>query len=188
MKKAILIIAMLSSFFAIFPLSWRLVDPFFSKPFDERFLDPILLVCPNYVEILYWHDLADEQYSSVKAVCTFQIGPTSQAWVENAVKHLPSPAPAKSSWHLSVKQLQADHQQVTLELFGDGFLGMVYDVHQGKVTPLKSRITGPGGALVALGMDICLWATLWGLFGLAWIVVSRTRNRRTAPPSPPPAI
>ena len=161
MRKTLLIAVMTISFLVLFPLSWRIGEAFFfTRPFDTLF-DPVLLVCSNQVEILRWHELVKDRDSEQREGCTFQVAPERQAWVESATRQLQSLAPGKSSWTVRVKQLDGRSQQINLKLVGDGIAGLVYQVHDGRVTPLKSQVTGPGGALIILVINALLWVAGW---------------------------
>ena len=47
MKTAVLIVALVASFIALFPLSLRLADPFFTYPFRKDWRHAVLLICPT---------------------------------------------------------------------------------------------------------------------------------------------
>jgi hypothetical protein len=160
MKKAALIIALALTFVALFPISWRLADPLFTHPFRQDLsADPVLLVCPDRVEIRWLHELPED--SPMGAGCTFNVAPERQVWVEKAVPALLAPAPGKASWFIRVKQIGPTKQQIDLELRGDGIFGMIYEVTQNQIAPLRSRVTGPGGAFSPFIVNVILWGTGW---------------------------
>ncbi len=47
MKKAVLIVALVASFIAVFPLSVRVADPFFTYRFHEDWHNTVLLIWPD---------------------------------------------------------------------------------------------------------------------------------------------
>jgi hypothetical protein len=172
MKKAGLVVILIVSFMALFPISWRLADPFFTHPFRKGLHnDPVLLVCPDHVEIHWLHELPDGSPVSMGARCTFNVEPGRQKWVEQTVRVLPSPNPGKSAWRIRVKQVGEAQQQIDLELLGDGIFGMIYETNPGGIVPLQSRLAGPSGAAFPLVINVILWATGWCLVRLgrkAW--------------------
>ena len=179
MRKLLLIATMVISFIALFPLSWRLADPLFTRPFQQSSFDPLLLVCPDRIEVLYWHDLSKRREQLSRLKCTFQVLPSRQRWVENAVRQLQSPAPTKSVWLVRIKQLGAENQRIELQLTGDGFAGMIYEVRHGIVTPVNTRLVGPGGAFIAFGINVLLllpWALFWFFARRALPHIFKLRN------------
>jgi len=176
MRKLALIVIVPLSFVALLPLSWRLADPLFSRPFDKTLVgDPVLLVCPDHVEILRLHDISGGEPHSRIAGCTFNVAPERQKWVETALRVLPTPIPSKASWRIRVKQVHEADQQIDLELLGDGISGLLYEVKRDEITPMKSRLTGPGGALYALAIDFGLWTAAWCILLFGRRLIIRTR-------------
>lgn len=166
---------MAMSFFALLPLSFRIGDAlFFTREFDKTLFDPVLIICSDHVEVSRLRELAYVHDLSAREGCTFQVSPSRQAWVEHAVRELQSPNPRKSAWIMHAKQLGDNCQRVDLELVGDGLVGMIYEVRDGKITPLKSRLTGPLGAIFTLAINIAFWLAIW-------LVVWGARRR---PPNP----
>ena len=171
MKKALYLFAMVASFFVLLPLSWRLADSLvFTRPFEDTSFDPVLLVCPDHVEVLRLRELVGS--GSTARGCTFQVSRSEQPRVERAIKQLQSPAPTKFSWTLKVQQLGQDHQRIDLALMGNGITGMIYDVRNERISPLHTRLTGPLGSIVPLGIEIVLWVAVWLT---VWLVL---RHRR----------
>ena len=172
MKKAAFILVLVVSFLALFPLSWRLADPLFTHPFRKDLpSDPVLLVCPDHVEILWLHNLSDGSPVPMGTGCTLNVMPERQKWVEKPVRALPAPNPGKASWQIHVKQVGEAHQQIALELIGDGISGLIYEAKQNVAIPLNSRLTGPLGVVFPLLINVLLWFTVWGLI---WVVRKTT--------------
>ncbi|WP_157478412.1 hypothetical protein [Granulicella tundricola] len=160
MKKLVLIVVMAISFFLLFPVSWRIGQRFFTRPFNKKFYDPILLVCRDHVEFRLWHELGgSEPASALGEGCTLQVTPERQRWVEEVVPQMKSPG--DSSWTVRVKQLGENRQWIDLELLGDGIAGMIYEVRGNEITPLNSRLTGPEGQLYVLVVNLLLWVAIW---------------------------
>lgn len=175
MSKIFLGAVMAISFLALLPLSWRIGDPlFFTHPFDRTLFDPVLTICSDHVEVLKWHELANGHSLSAGEGCTFQVIQARQAWVERAVRQLQSPNPRKSAWIMQAKQLGGNRQRIDLELVGDGVAGMIYEVRDGSIVPLKSRLTGPLGAIFPIAINIAFWLAIW-------LVVWRVRSRYARP-------
>lgn len=150
------------SFLALLPLSWRVGDAlFFTRPFDRSLFDPVLVICSGRVGVLRWHELGETHNVSPGDGCTFQVAPAQQKLVERAVRQLQSPAPGKSAWILHATQLGANRQRIDLELGGDGVAGMIYEVQNDKITPLKSGLAGPLGGLFPLIINVALWLFIW---------------------------
>lgn len=170
MRKWLFIVIAVVSFIAISPLSIRIGDHFFTLPFDKQFFDPVLEVCGDHVEALRLRELSSNNGALSSKDCTFQIAPERQAWVEDAVRHLQSPVPKKSSWVIHIKQLGRNRQRIQLELFGDGVAGMIYEVTDERITPVSSRLTGPSGAMYILLAQLCLWAIVCIV---AWFLIKR---------------
>ena len=180
MRKLALILIMPLSFVALLPLSWRLADPLFWRPFDKNLVgDPVLLVCPDRVEVLRLHDISGGQSHSGIAGCTFNVAPERQEWVENALRVLPTPIPSRASWRIRIKQVNEADQQIDLGLLGDGISGLLYEVKRDEIIPLKSRLTGAGGALYALAIDFGLWTAAWRIFLFGRRLIIRARASAT---------
>jgi hypothetical protein len=122
MKKAALVVALVTSFIAVFPLSIRLADPFFTFPFHKDWYHCVLLVWPGHVEARSFDDLAEVSPRPKDASYTFKVSPDRESWVKEQVRKLPSPN-GNSSWTIRVKQHGASRQEIRLELVGDGIAG-----------------------------------------------------------------
>lgn len=156
MKKAVLIVVLVASFIAVFPLSVRLADPFFTYPFHEDWHHAVLLIWPDHVEARSFNDVAEVSPRPKDSPYTFNVAPDREAWVKEQVRGLPSPN-GKASWSIHVKQLGASRQEIRLELMGDGISGLLYEAKPDDITPLRSRLGGPAGAFVILAANLVLW-------------------------------
>lgn len=178
MKKAVLIVALVASFIAVFPLSVRLADPFFTYPFHKDWYHAVLLIWPDHVEARSFNDVAELSPRPKDAPYTFNVAPDREAWVKEQVRRLPSPN-GSASWTIHVKQLGASRQEIRLELMGDGISGLIYEAQPEKIIPLRSRLGGPAGAFVILAANLLLWGGGWLLL---WFVSRIMRRRRESLP------
>jgi hypothetical protein len=177
MKKTFLVVVLVASFIAAFPLSIRLADPFFTYPFHKDWHHAVLLIWPDHVEARWFNDLAEVSPLPKDAPYTFNIAPDREAWVKEQVRRLPSPN-GNAAWTIRVKQLSASRQEIQFELLGDGISGLIYEAQQGNIIPLRSRLGGPAGAFVILAANVLLWGA--GCI-LVWFVIRFTnRHRRSA--------
>jgi hypothetical protein len=160
MKKAFLVVVLVASFIAAFPLSIRLADPFFTYPFHKDWYHAVLLIWPDHVEARWFNDVAEVSPRPKDATYIFSVAPDRKAWVKEQVRRLPSPN-GNASWTVHVKQLSASRQEIQLELMGDGILGLIYEAQPDKIIPLRSRLGGPAGAFVILAANLLLWGAGW---------------------------
>lgn len=175
MKKAILILALIASFIAMFPLSIRLADPFFTFPFYKDWDHAVLVIWPDHVEARWFKDAAEVSPRPKNASYTFNVAPEQEAWVKEQVRRLPSPN-GNASWTIHVKQLSASRQEIRLDLIGDGILGLIYEAQADQIVPLRSRLAGPAGAFVILAANLVLWGAGWLL--LCWVIRITKRSKR----------
>ena len=173
MKKAALVLALVASFVAAFPLSMRLVDPFFTFPFRKDWYHCVLLVWPDHVEARSFNDLSEISPRPKNASYSFNVSPDRETWVSEQVRKLPSPN-GNAAWTIHIKQLGASRQEIQLELMGDGIAGLIYEARPDEIVPLRSRAGGPAGAFVILAANLVLWGTGWCVL---W-TLSRTLRRR----------
>ena len=178
MKKAALVVALVTSFIAVFPLSIRLADPFFTFPFHKDWYHCVLLVWPGHVEARSFDDLAEVSPRPKDASYTFKVSPDRESWVKEQVRKLPSPN-RNSSWTIKVKQHGASRQEIRLELVGDGIAGLIYEAQPDQIIPLRSRLGGPAGAFVILAAHLLLWGSAWVVL---WFVI-RSKNRHKHSPA-----
>lgn len=181
MKKGVLIVALAASFIAMFPLSIRLADPFFTFPFHEDWNHAVLLIWPDHVEARWFKDAAEVSPRPRTASYAFNIAPDQETWVKEQLRRLPSPN-GNASWTIHVKQLGPSRQEIQLDLIGDGITGLVYEAQADQIVPLCSRLAGPAGAFVILAANLALWGAGW-LF-LCWVIRPTNRSRH----SPPTAV
>jgi hypothetical protein len=76
-----------------------------------------------------------------------------------------------------VKQLGPQRQQIQLELLGDGILGIIYEATPDKIIPLRTRLTGPGGAFIALKFQVLLWGGFWLVVRLIYLLMKKYRRQ-----------
>jgi hypothetical protein len=79
MKKAALVVALVTSFIAVFPLSIRLADPFFTFPFHKDWYHCVLLVWPGHVEARSFDDLAEVSPRPKDVSYTFNVSPDPES-------------------------------------------------------------------------------------------------------------
>lgn len=158
----------------LFPLSIRVADPLFSRPYEARFEVPVLLVFPDHVEVRLVRSLSEVTPPQTEARYTFAIPPARQAWVERQIQTVPPPRPG-SIWRLRVSQLGNETQRIDLEAYRDGLSGLIYDVHQNQIVPIAYRSAGPGAAFVVISIDVALSGVLALLI---WGVLRHARLRR----------
>jgi hypothetical protein len=181
-KKSVLIVALVASFIAVFPLSVRFADPFFTYPFRKDWHHSVLLIWPDQVEARPFHDVAEVSPRSKDAPYTFNVAPDREDWVKEQVRKLPSPT-GSASWTIHVKQLGASRQEVRFKLVGDGISGLIYEALPDKIVPLRSRLSGPEGAFVILAAHLALWCGGWLLLWFASRVLRRRRQSFAVSPA-----
>jgi hypothetical protein len=103
------------------------------------------------------------------------VSPERQAWVEEQVRAIRYPENPNLALNLKVKQLGPDRQQIRLESWGDGFIGLIYEAKPGAIVPLYTRIAGPADAMVILFIHLLLCGSVWLL---AWIVIRAIQRHR----------
>ena len=177
MKKASLMIALAISFFMLFPLALRLSDPLFTHAYERSSFDPVLLVCPDHLEILQLHEAGDSKGWANETGCTFQVAPSNPAHIEKSIHGVLSPTPRKSGWVVHVKQAHDGRQRIDLFLLGDGVAGMIYDVQDEQITPLRTRLTGPLSSLIVLVCNFILWSAAWFVAWCSFLVYRKTQAR-----------
>lgn len=158
--------ALIVSFVALVPVSIRLADPLFTHPFHPEWPHDVLLVWPDHVEMRSFDDISEVSPRPKDAGYTFNISPERQTWVEHEVQRARSPL-GNAAWAIRVRQLGPSRQWIQLELVGDGMSGMVYEAGPDGIVPLRSRLAGPGSAIVILGVNVLMCAGLWSVASLA---------------------
>jgi hypothetical protein len=163
LRNAVLVSLLAATFIGLFPLSVRLADPFFTHPFRAgwQYKSPVLLVWPERVELRWFHNLSEvSPCPKGGGGYTFNVSPERQAWVEERVRNTPSPN-GNAAWILHVTQVGPARQKIQLELLGDGITGIVYEARPQEIVPLQSRLAGPAGSFVILGVHLVLWGGCW---------------------------
>lgn len=157
------------AFLGLFPVSVRVADPLFTYPFQTgwQYSYPVLLVWPDHVEMKWFDDLAEISPRPRSAQYTFNVAPERQRWVEQQVRNTPLPKGVDAGWIINVKQIGPSKQWIKLEVLGDGITGLIYEAGPDAIVPLKSRLAGPEGSLIILGVHLLIWGSFWLL---AWIV------------------
>jgi hypothetical protein len=169
MKKTVLILAIVLSFFAFVPISDHLADPLFTHPYEEipYFADPILLVGLDHIEIRRVQHISEISPLQNNAAYSFNVPPEREAWVKQQVRNAPSPNPLKASWIIRIQQLGPERQRIQLELMGDGYEGIVYEARPQEIIPLGKRLAGPYSAFVSLEIQLLVWGGTWCIAWLA---------------------
>lgn len=156
------------AFFGLFPVSVRVADPLFTRPFQTgwQYSYPVLLVWSDHVEIRSFRDLSEISPRPGDAKYTFNVAPERQRWVEQEVRRIPLPKGVDAGWVIHVKQIGPSKQWIELEALGDGIRGLVYEARPDSIAPLKSRLAGPGGSFIVLAAHLLIWGSFWLI---AWI-------------------
>jgi hypothetical protein len=141
------------SLIALFPLSVRLANPFATLAYNPAVEARILLLWPDRIELRPIADLANFSPRSDNAGYSFLLPTDRLTWVTERLQSYATPT-AGTSWRLRVKPLASGRQEITLELLGDGFYGVVYEASEKQVVPLKTRLAGPGFAFIVFGIDV----------------------------------
>lgn len=177
--RKILVIALgFVSFVALSPLSMRIADPLFTRAFDPRWKYPILLVWPDRIEVRWVRDLSEVSPRPKGETYTFNVPPDRQAWIEEQVRKISYPQNPDLGLSIKVKQLGPERQQIQLEAWKDGFVGLIYEARPDGIIPLRSRIAGLLGAIPILGVHLLVWAAVWFGARLIWRSVIKVRLKR----------
>jgi hypothetical protein len=177
MKKTLLIVALVASFIALFPISLRVADPFFTYPFRKDWQHAVLLIWPDHVEARWFNDVSEISPRPKNAPYTFNVEPNREAWVKEQVQKLQSPN-RNASWTIHVTQLGQSRQRIQLELMGDGISGIIYEARPDEIVPKRSRLAGPAGAFVILTANLLLWSGCWLLLRLLSRFIQRQTKRQ----------
>jgi len=174
-QRTILIVLLTVTFIGVFPIAVRLGDPLFTYPFRTggQYEYPVLLIWPDHVEMRWFHDISEVSPRPANAPYTFNVAPERQAWVENRVRRTPAPNGADARWIIQVKHFGPSRQQIRLELMGNGITGLIYEVREDNIIPLRSRLAGPLSSLSILIVLLLLWGGFWLLVWLASRLVKR---------------
>lgn len=93
------LVAFVLALIGLFPLSIRVADPLFSRPYEARFEVPVLLVFPDHVEVRLVRSLSEVTPPQTEARYTFAI-PPSQTGVGRATN--PNSASATARINLEI--------------------------------------------------------------------------------------
>jgi len=151
--KFVPILLFVGSLIGLLPLALRLANPFATFPWNPDTDARILLLFPDRIELRPTHGLQEFSPRPPTAEYTFLIPRDRQEWVTEQLRSYPTPTD-RASWHLAVKSLASDNQDIQLELVGDGFYGAVYEATRDSVVPIKTRLAGPGFAFIVGGIDL----------------------------------
>lgn len=143
----------IGAFIGLFPLALRLANAFATSPWNPAIDARVLLLWPDRIELQPISDLSDFSPRAPNAGYTFLVPPGRQPWVTEQLRAYPTPTRG-TSWRLRVTPLEPGKQEIDLELLGDGIYGVVYEANSERVTPLKTRLAGPGFAFIVFGTDV----------------------------------
>ena len=133
-QRIVLIVLLIASFVSLFPISARITDPLFTRPFRPDWPCGVLLVWPDHIELRLVHSISEVSPRPKDAGYTFNVSPDRQAWVEEQVRLSPA-TNAGSKWAIRVKQLGPNRQQIQLEAWRDGFSGLIYEARPDSICP-----------------------------------------------------
>lgn len=176
MKKLLVIVLVICSFLVLLPVSWRVADPFFSRPFNPRLPHFVLLVWPDHVEIRQVESISQVSPGPQREGYVFSVPPERVAWVEEQVRKLPPPNSddPDSGWVIRIRQVAHDRQLIQLEAWGkDDFIGMIYEATPNQILPIKSRMGGIGNAVVLGEIDVVVWCGAWIMAWLIWKLLAK---------------
>jgi hypothetical protein len=146
-------VLVIGAFIVLFPLAWRLASPFATSAYNPAVDARVLLLWPDRIELRPINELPNFSPRPPEAKYSFLIPPGRAAWVAEQLKAYATPS-SETVWQISVTNLEPGRQEVGLELFGDGFQGVVYEASKEKIVPLKTRLAGPGFAFIVIGIDL----------------------------------
>jgi len=167
-------IVFFASVVGLLQLTWRLARPLATSPWKPEPYGRCLLVLPNRIELRPTAELPLFSPRAANAEYSFLVRPERRTWVVKQLSSYPTPTQS-ASWHLSVRSIDANTQEIELELLGDGFYGIVYRATTDTIVLSKLREAGPGFAFVVLGIDVTA-AILVGSFALLTMRCLRTRT------------
>jgi hypothetical protein len=174
-KTAALCVAMFVSFLLLFPISAELADPYFTRPFNPKIPQCVLLIWPDRVEARWVDNISEVSPRPHGAQYSFLIPAARENWVREQLKSQPVP-PKDAGWLLRVRDTAPNRQEIRLEMMGDGYLGLIYEATPDQIVPLQSRDTGPGGAFLVLFFDLAIFGGGWLLLWAVWSLLKRRRR------------
>src|SRR5215831_2887012 len=132
LKKIALVVGMIGSFVGLVPVSFVIVNPFFTRPYDPHWPCGVLLVWPDHVEVRWVKNISEVSPRPPGESYTFNVPPDRQAWVEQQVRSI-RPQNPDAVWAIRVKQIGPECQEIKLEIWRDGFTGLIYEAHPDKI-------------------------------------------------------
>lgn len=175
-RKSLVAAFFLISVVVLFPLSVRIADPFFTRPFRPGWSYPVLLVWPDRVEVRWVQTLAEVSPRPKDATYSFNVSPERQNWVLEQVHKIRYPN-SDAVLRISVKQLGPDRQRIQLESWADGFIGLIYEARPNAILPLRTRAAGPGSSIIILAVHALVCGSLW--FAI-WAILRRKKLSKSA--------
>jgi len=165
----------LASLAAFFPLSWQIARPLATFPWKPEPNGCFLLILTNRIDLRPTAELPHFSPRPSNAQYSFLIPPERREWVLQQLRRHPTPT-AGASWHLLVRTIDANTQEIELELLGDGFYGVVYRATSDTIVPVKIRDAGPGFAFVILGIDLAgaILVSSFALLTIRWLRIRRS--------------
>jgi hypothetical protein len=159
----------------LLPVSTMIADALlFSQPYNPDWPCGVLLVWPDHVEVRWVHHISDVSPRPARAGYTFLVPPEKIAWAERQVRDIRPDNPG-AAWAVHIRQQSKERQQIHLEIWKDGFTGIVYEATPDRVIPITTRHAGPLSPLFVLYSDALLWLALWGL---AWLIKRSLAKRK----------
>lgn len=163
---------MIAGFIGLFPVSYLLADPIFTRPYDPGIQQGVPLVWSDHIEIRLVKNISEISPRPKNANYTFTVAPERLEWVEDQIRRLAQPR-SGWSWSMRVRNVQLGRQEIELEMTGDGVRGLVYEASANEIVPLRTKLSGPGGALIIMGIDLCVWGVSWATVWFARFMVRR---------------
>jgi hypothetical protein len=154
-------VLLLLSFVGLFPLSARIAHPLATRKFDPSLDARILLLWPDHIELRPISTLNDVSPRPRNADYSFLVPKDREDWVRARLRAF-DPRP-DANWVIRVKDLSRGRQRIQLEIISDGFWGTVYEADADHITPLGTRLTGPGFAFVVLAVHLVICGSMWRL-------------------------
>lgn len=146
------------------PISARLADPYFTRPFDPHIPQCVLLVWPDHLETRWVDSISEVSPRPPDAPWSFLIPPERENRVKEELRNQPLPGKG-AGWLLKIRHLGPNRQEIRLEIMGDGYLGLIYEATSDRIIPLRTRLAGPDGAFLILCFDLAMcgagWLLIW---------------------------
>lgn len=178
LRTAVLVsLAFVGSCILLTPASLVFTDPLTHTRVDQgvRIPFPILVMHEDEPQVLMVEDL--HQIPALAAGTTYLVPEGKERDIEQYL-NVHQPPAGDSGWVLKVERLAPDRQRIEVFLMGDGYFGGAYDATPHGVTPRYRKLTGPGFALIAIGVALAMNASLWGVGALVVAAIRRWRRAR----------